>query len=196
MLAGGLAVAGQLQQVSPDRVQAVVPGQPVVAVQGGQQLQPGQRPPHHGHGHGVVEGHHRAGRDPLQQLVQDQDLPPVRVLGPRRLVVDGGDGRLELVGAERRPGQRPGDQGDPFGDGAGVPAGPVLLGQGDQAAVGPGPGRPPGVGEQHQRQEPGDLAVLGQQPVQLLVRRIASEVRSARWRSGPELAAYPSLKMR
>ena len=48
---------------------------------------------------------------------------------------------------------------------SGVPAAPVLLGHGDQLAVGPGPRRPAGVGEQHQRQQPRHLAVVGQQPV-------------------------------
>ena len=47
----------------------------------------------------------------------------------------------------------------------GVPAAPVLLGHRDQRAVRPGPGRPAGVGEQHQGQQPGHLAVVGQQPV-------------------------------
>ena len=38
----------------------------------------------------------------------------------------------------------------------------VLLGHGHQPAVGPGPRRPAGVGEQHERQQPSGLAVAGQ----------------------------------
>src|SRR5206468_899594 len=132
---GGRGVAGQLQQVGADRLQAVVAGQPAVVVQGGEQVEAGQRPAHHGQGDGVVEGHHRAGGEPFEQLVEDQDLGPVGVDGPGRLVVHRGDGRLELVGADRGPGQGRGDQGNTLGDGGGVPAGPVLLGQRDQAAV-------------------------------------------------------------
>ena len=55
------------------------------------------------------------------------------------------DGDLALVTA-----CDPGDQGDPFGDGLGVPAAAVLLRQWDQGAVGAGPRRTAGVGEQHE----------------------------------------------
>ena len=59
------------------------------------------------------------------------------------------------------------DQRDPLGDRAGVPARPVLLGQRHERAVRPGARRPPGVGEQHEREQAGDLAVAGQPGVQL-----------------------------
>ncbi len=41
-----------------------------------------------------------------------------------------------------------------------------MLGEGDQCSVRPGPGRAAGVGEQHERQQTRDLAVLGQPGVQ------------------------------
>jgi hypothetical protein len=41
----------------------------------------------------------------------------------------------------------------------------VLFGQRDQLAVRAGAGRAPGVVQQHQREQPGDLAVLGQHRV-------------------------------
>ena len=47
-----------------------------------------------------------------------------------------------------------------------VPSAPVLLGQRDERAVPGGPRRAPGVGEQHQREQPGGLRVVGQQPAQ------------------------------
>lgn len=47
-----------------------------------------------------------------------------------------------------------------------VPPGPVLLGQRDELAMGPGPSRAAGIGEQHQSEQPGDFAVAGQRPVQ------------------------------
>ena len=70
-------------------------------------------------------------------------------------------------------------------------AAPVPPARGPARRAGPAPpsgpvrGGPAGVGEQHQREQPGDLAVVGQQPVQLRVSRIASAVSSARCSSGP-----------
>jgi hypothetical protein len=81
--------------------------------------------------------------------------------------VDGRDRRLQLVGAHR-PGRQGGlQQPDTLGDGCPVPQRPVLVGQRHQRAVGAGAGGPTGVGEQHQRQQPGHLAGRGQVPVQL-----------------------------
>ena len=128
-----------------DRVEAVVAGEGGVGLGGLQLAEGGLRAVDHGDGHDAVELDHRAGGEAVQVLVESQDLLPVGVLAGGGLVVDGGDGRLELVGADRGGGQGPGDQGDPFGDGLGVPAGAVLLGQGDQGAVeggcAPGGGR-------------------------------------------------------
>ena len=140
-------VAGQLQQVGADGVQTVAAAQQGLAVQGCQQVQAGPGALHHGHGDGAVEGHHRAGGDAFQQLVQAEDLAPVGVLGPWRLGVHGGDGGLELVGAERPVGQGLQDQGGSLLDGGGVPQSPVLLVDPDQALVRPGPGLAPGIGE-------------------------------------------------
>ena len=56
----------------------------------------------------------------------------------RRLVVDGGDRGLELVRAERRVGERVGDERDALGDERLVPQRAVLLGERDQGAVGRG----------------------------------------------------------
>ncbi len=47
-----------------------------------------------------------------------------------------------------------------------VPPGAVLVGQGDQLAVGTAAGGPTGVGQQHEGQEAGELGVLGQGGVQ------------------------------
>ena len=49
----------------------------------------------------------------------------------------------------------------PFCDQLAVPAGSVLVGEGNQAAVGAGPRRPTGVVQQHQRQQPGRFLVIG-----------------------------------
>ena len=52
-----------------------------------------------------------------------------------------------------------------FGDGVAVPAGPVLVAQPDEGAVGGRPGGSAGVGEQEQGEQRGGLAVLGDQLV-------------------------------
>ncbi len=72
------------------------------------------------------------------------------------------DRRLHLVFTHLTPPQRPGDQAYPLDDERPVPQGAVLLGEGDQPAVGTAASRAPGVGEQHEREEAGDLGILGQ----------------------------------
>ena len=51
---------------------------------------------------GAVERDHGTRRDTLEQLVQREDLWPVRVLRTRHFGVDRGDGRLRLVRAATR----------------------------------------------------------------------------------------------
>ena len=111
------------------------------------------------------------GRRPRQQLVVElHDLVPVGVGGVRGVGVHGGDRGLDLEGpgevaAEARPDDRV-----PFADLAGVPAGAVLIGEADERPVGGGAGRPPCVGQQHQRQEAVRLGLVGheldQQPAE------------------------------
>ncbi len=61
-----------------------------------------------------------------------------------------------------------------------VPEAAILLGERDQGAVGQGAGRAPGVREQHERQEPRRLAVVGQQPAEGTGQpdRLAGELRA------------------
>ena len=103
---------------------------------------------------------------PLEQPVEREDLRPVGVLARRRLVVHRGDRRLELVRPDGRCASAPLDERDALGDQRAVPERPVLLVERDELAVRPGARRPAGVGEQHEREQAGDLAVVGQQPVQ------------------------------
>ena len=80
------------------------------------------------------------------------------------------------------------DERDALGDRRSVPQRAVLLVERDQLAVRPGARRAARVGEQHQREQPGDLAVVGQQRgAAARASRIASLDRSARCRSGPLL---------
>jgi hypothetical protein len=107
------------------------------------------------------------GRQAVQQVVEGEDLRPVGVLGARRLVVHGGDRGLHLKRAHRERRQRVADERHALGDGAAVPEAAVLLGERDERAVGRRPGRAARVGEQHQREQAGDLAVSRQPLAQL-----------------------------
>ncbi len=76
------------------------------------------------------------------------------------LVVQGRDGRLHLIFAHLSPPQRLGDQAYPLDDPLPVPQGAVLLGEGDQLAVGTAASGAPGVGKQHEGEQAGDLGIL------------------------------------
>ncbi|GIU90476.1 MAG: hypothetical protein KatS3mg010_1575 [Acidimicrobiia bacterium] len=79
-----------------------------------------------------------------------------------------------------------------------VPAGPVLLGERHERTARPG-ARPAAscLGQQHQREQPGDLAVVGQRTVQHPRQpdRLRREVRADQ-ASAPDDAVYPSLNIR
>jgi hypothetical protein len=60
--AGRVALAGHLQQMRGDRGHPVVPGQPLVGAEPGQEFEPGPRAVHHGHRDGVVQPHDRVVR--------------------------------------------------------------------------------------------------------------------------------------
>ena len=87
----GFDVAGHLVQVGADRIEPVVPGEPVVAGKGFEHGEPGFRPVDHRDRDGPVQRDHRVRRDPLEQFVEHQDLAPVRVVGARRFAVHGHD---------------------------------------------------------------------------------------------------------
>ena len=139
-----------------------------------------------------VEGHHRPGRDRLQQPIQAEDLAPVGVLEAGRLVVHGRDRGLQLVRTDRRARQRLRDQRDAFRDGRGVPGAAVLFGERDQGAVRTGSRRTPGVGQQHQREQPRHLAVVGQQVVHLpgQADRLARQLDAMQRRAGARGRAF------
>ena len=89
-----------------------------------------------------------------QQLVVPlDDLHPVGLLGRLRVGVQGGDRGLRLVLAEPVARQRRLQDATPSAISVGVPPGPVLLGQRDEAAVGVGAGGAAGVVQQHQREQ-------------------------------------------
>ena len=68
-----------------------------VVVEGVEQVEAGARAVDHRDRDRAVERHHRAGRDPVQQLVQRSDLGPVGIPRGRCLVVHRRDRGLHLV---------------------------------------------------------------------------------------------------
>src|SRR6266567_659698 len=102
--------------MSADGGEAVAIVHPLIRLQRRKYAEPGLWRVHHGDGDGAVEGHDRAWRHRLKEVIQRQDLGPVRLTGGTGLGVDGGDRGLELVRTERRPGQRAGDEREAPGD--------------------------------------------------------------------------------
>ena len=135
----------------------------IVGVQCAEHRETRSRSVDHRDGDRPIERHDGAGRDLLEHVVQGEDLRPVRLVIARRFVVDRGDRRLELIRPDRCPAEGVADDPDALLDLRPVPQGAVLFGEGDQGAVRGGPRRAPGIGQQHERQQPGDLAVLGQE---------------------------------
>jgi hypothetical protein len=83
------------------------------------------------------------------------------VLGCCRVVVQRGDGGLDLVAARALERERRLQDAHALGDLAGVPPAPVLPVERHDAALGVQPGREPGVVEEHQREQPARLGLLG-----------------------------------
>ena len=109
-------VSGQFQQMGANGVQAMMAGQPSIGVERIQQLESRGRAVHHGRGDGVIEHHHGIVGHAFQQVIQRQDLRPVGILGAGRFVVNGGDGGLQLVRANRALRQGRGEERDALGD--------------------------------------------------------------------------------
>ena len=118
----------------------------------------------------------------LQQLaVQDRDLPPVGGGGAGRGRVTRGDRRPELVRARLPHPQRLDQEALAVGDHGLVPAGPVLLLEQDQGPAAVCAGRPAGVGQQQQGEQPPHLGIPGQPG-----RQAAGQVEAGHAQVGPE----------
>lgn len=87
-------------------------------------------------------------------------LGPVGLLDARRVGVQGGDRRLRLVLTEPVASERSLEHDDPLRDEVAVPPAPVLVGERDDAPVGPRAAGPAGVVQQHQGEEPVHLGVV------------------------------------
>lgn len=107
-----------------------------------------------------------------------------------------GDGRLELIRADRSAREGEGDQRDALVDLGAVPQGAVLFVEADQFARRVGAGGTARVGQQHEGEQPRDLAVAGQQRPHGPGQPDRLGARSARCNWGPDVAVYPSLKIR
>ncbi len=119
------------------------------------------RPHRHGQRDHPVERDHRTGRHHREQVVEGEDLPPVRVCCAGSLRVHGRDGRLQLVGPDRPLPQCGLDQRDALVDHRAVPQRPVLLVEGHQCAGGVDTGGPARGGQQHQGKECTHLVQYG-----------------------------------
>ena len=153
---------------------------------------PAARTVHHGDGDGAVERHHRVVRDALAARRRARGSAASRCPStPAASSWTRGDRRLQLVGADRRRARAPRCTSvDALGDRRPVPAAAVLLGERDQLAVRAGARGAAGVGQQHQREQPGDLARRrAAAACSIRASRIASSERSARCSSAPLLLA-------
>ncbi len=139
---------------------------PVVVVEGPERAETGPRAVHHGHRDRPVERHDRPRGDGVEHVVQREDLRPVRLLGARCFVVDRGDRRLQLVRADRRRAERARDERHPFLDLRSIPAIALLLRERDDGAVRTRPRCAAGIGQEHEREQAGDLRLAGQRLVQ------------------------------
>jgi len=151
---GGGQVAAQLVQVAADGVPPVAVAehlaQPVGLAQPGggtESVADRDRAPEHRGGvltHGIVgEGD--------EVVVPGEDLRPVGLLGGGRVVVQRGDGGLDLVAPGALNGQRRLQDAHALGDLADVPQAAVLPVERDDATLRVESRREAGVVEEHQR---------------------------------------------
>ena len=104
---------------------------------------------------------HRVVGEGDEVVVPGEDLGPVGLLGACRVVVQGGDGCLELVAAGALNGQRGLQDAYALGDLAGVPQATVLPVERDDPALWVQSRREASVVEEHQREQSARLRFLG-----------------------------------
>ena len=132
----GGGVAGHLQQVRADRVEPVVVGQPLVAVERRAASSPAPARRTIATATAWLSVTIGFRRDPLEQPVEREDLRPVGVLARRRAsACTAAIAACSWYGPSGAARQRVRDQRDALGDQRAVPQRAVLLGQRDQRAV-------------------------------------------------------------
>jgi hypothetical protein len=93
-------VAGELEAVGADRGEPVMTGHPLVGFQARQQVERGPGAVHHRDRDRPVERHDRARADPLQEVIERQDLWPVGAGGGGGLGVHGRSTVAALAGGQ------------------------------------------------------------------------------------------------
>jgi CubicO group peptidase (beta-lactamase class C family) len=104
---------------------------------------------------------HRVDGERHEVVVPGEDLRPVGLLGACRVVVQGSDGGLDLVAPGALGGQRRLEDAHALSDLAGVPQLAVLAVERDDATLGVEARREAGVVEEHEREQPARLRLLG-----------------------------------
>ena len=89
VLDGFLEIAKHLEQMTAHGIEPIMIAQAFVAVQSPETLQSARWPVRHRGGDGVVEHYHGIVRNALKQIVQRQDLRPIRIFRARRFVMNG-----------------------------------------------------------------------------------------------------------
>src|SRR5450755_3620388 len=154
-----LTAAEPAQQLGAGRMVGVIAGQLVLKTVDGRQCH--LRAVELGDRDGPVEGDDRRGVEADELVVEGDDLRPVGVTYVAGGGVHGADRCEDLVATRSHPGgQALAHQPVTLGDQRGVPGPTVLLDEGDQFAARRNPGGAAGLGEEHQRQQPGHLTVL------------------------------------
>ena len=100
-------VASHLLQVRAHRMQAVVLSQSGISLELADQVESSLWPLRHADRDGMIQRDHRIGRRAQQHLVEADNLVPVRCFHVWRLVMDGGDGGLDLVRVRAVPAEGP-----------------------------------------------------------------------------------------
>ena len=127
-------VPRHLEKVASHGVEQMVTRDSSIGVDRGEKVETGTGPEHHSRSDGSVDRRHRIRGDPIERLVEREDLRPVRVLRARRFVVHGSDRCLKLIRADWPRSECFGHKLDSLADEVAVPAVPILVGQRDEVA--------------------------------------------------------------
>ena len=120
----------------------------------------------HRGGDRVIQGDDWIVGDAPKETIEPEDLRPIRFFRAFGFVVHGGDRSLQLVRAHGAARQRRREERHPFGDRGLVPERSILLVEGNELARRTGACRAPCIGEEHEREEPRDLRVFGEETQQ------------------------------
>ena len=148
------------------------------------ELETGRRAVAHSHRHRAIQLDYRRRVGAQQDVVESDDLAPVRGVGSDRVGVHRRDRRLQRIGAEAPRGKRVLHQSRSFRDLRPVPERAVLVTEQDQLARGRGPRRASRFLQQHQRQQSDRLGLRQQfdeQPTETY--RLAGQIDSRQQRA-------------